>query len=153
MANFTDILNKPAESIEKPKVKPAGSYVAVVTGPHKQREVKGKDGTEYPVIAILVKTVQAMDDVDQAALAEAGGVGNSMNIDFFLTSADGTDNSWRLAEFLEFTLGIEKTGKSLAQMLSEIPGKQLIVTIKHEIFTNKQGEPEIAARIGSTAKA
>lgn len=152
MADFQSILNKPAASVEKPKPRPPGTYLCIVAGPHKQREVKGKDGTEFPVVDINLKTVQADKDVDMAQLAEAGGVGNTIQNTFFLLSADGTDNSWRLLDFLEHTLGIEKSGKSLAQMLAEIPGKECYATIKHEIFTNKQGEPEIAARLGSTAK-
>ena len=77
MANFTDILNKPAETVEKPKPRPVGTYLCIVDGPHKQRDVKGKDGTEYPVVGFTFKTMQAQEDVDQAALAEAGGVGNN----------------------------------------------------------------------------
>lgn len=148
MANFTDILNKPAESIEKPKPRPVGNYVCLVNGPHKQREINDK-----PVVDIVYKTLQAMEDVDQTALAEAGGVGNTLTQTFFLVTNDGNDNSWPLVNFLENHLGITKAGKSLAQMLSEIPGKQVIVTLKHEIYTDKaSGEPAIAVRVAGTAK-
>jgi hypothetical protein len=154
MANFTDILNKPAESVEKPKPRPVGTYLCIVDGPHKQRDVKGKDGTEYPVVGFTLKTMQAQDDVNQTELAEAGGVGNKMNHDFFLANAEGQVNDYPLVNFLENHLGIERTGKSIAQMLAEAPGKQVLATIKHEIYTDKaSGEPAIAARIGGIAKA
>src|SRR5882762_7394204 len=148
MANFTDILNKPAESIEKPKPRPPGTYLSIVNGPHKQKEVNDK-----PVISVSFKTMQAQEDVDQTLLAEAGGVGNTVTQDFFLTTNDGNDNSWGLLQFLENHLGIEKAGKSLAQMLAEAPGKQVLVNLKHEIYMDKKtGEPGMAVRVAGTAK-
>ena len=148
MTNFTDILNRPAETIERPKPRPPGTYLSIVTGPHKQREINDK-----PVIDITLKTAQAMEDVDQAQLAEAGGVGNSVVQTFFLVTNDGNENSWPLLNFLENHLGIEKAGKSLAQMLAEIPGKQVLATLKHEIYTDKNtGEPAVAVRVAGTAK-
>lgn len=148
MANFTDILNKPAESIEKPKPRPPGTYLCLVNGPHKQREINDK-----PVVDIVYKTAQAQADVDQAQLAESGGVGNSVTQTFFLVNNDGNENSWPLKNFLENHLGIESSGKSLAQMLAEAPGKQVLVTLKHEIYTDKaSGETAIAMRVAGTAK-
>lgn len=148
MANFTDILNKPAETIEKPKIRPPGTYLCIVNGPHKQKEVNDK-----PVISITFKTMQAQEDVDQTELAAAGGVGNTLVQDFFLTTNDGNDNSWGLLNFLENHLGIEKTGKSLAQMLAEAPGKQVLVSFAHEMYVDKKTqEPAIAGRVKGTAK-
>src|SRR4051812_21378179 len=148
MADFQSILNKPAESIEKPKPRPPGTYLCIVHGQYKQREINDK-----PIIEIPLKTMQAQEDVDQAQLTEAGGVGNIVTQTFWLLNNDGNDNSWPLVKFLENDLGIEKTGKTLAQMLSEAPGKQVLATLKHEIYTDKAtGEPAIAVRVGSTAK-
>jgi len=148
MASFVDILNKPAETIEKPKQRPPGTYLCIVNGPHKQREINDK-----PVVDIAFKTMQAQDDVDQSALAEAGGVGNTVTQSFFLTTNDGNDNSWGLLNFLENHLGIEKTGKSLAQMLAEAPGKQVLVNVAHEMYVDKKtNEPAIAIRVKNTAK-
>lgn len=145
---FASILNRPAESIEKPKPRPPGTYLCIVNGPHAQREIVDK-----PVIDIKLKTMQAQADVDQAQLAEAGGVGNTVVQTFFLVTNDGNDNSWPLKNFLENHLGIESTGKSLAQMLAEAPGKQVLATLKHEIYTDKaSGEPAIAVRVAGTAK-
>jgi len=153
MANFTDILNKPAEQIEKPKPRPVGTYLCVVNGPHKQREVKGKDGTEFPVVDVNLKAMQAQEDVDQSALAESGGVGFNIQNTFFLTNAEGNDNSWPLKNFLENHLGISSQGKSLAQMLSEAPGKQVLATVKHEMYVDKStNEPAVAMRLAGTAK-
>lgn len=148
MANFTDVLNRPAESIEKPKQRPPGTYLCIVNGPHKQKEVNDK-----PVVSIAFKAMQAQEDVDQAELAAAGGVGNTFTQDFFLTTNDGNDNSWGLLNFLESHLGIEKTGKSLAQMLAEAPGKQVLVNVVHEMYVDKKtNEPAIAVRVKGTAK-
>jgi len=148
VANFTDILNKPADSIEKPKPLPVGTYLCVINGPHKQREINDK-----PVIDITYKTVQAQPDVDAEALAASGGVGKFLTQTFFLTNNDGQVNDYPILAWMENALGIEKTGKSLAQMLSEIPGKQALVTVKHNIFVSKTtGEPDVAANVGGVAK-
>lgn len=146
MANFTDILNKPAEAIEKPKQRPPGTYLCIVNGPHKQKEVNDK-----PVVTIAYKSMQAQDDVDQTELAAAGGVGNTFTQDFFLITNDGNDNSWGLLKALE-DLGIEKAGKSLAQMLAEAPGKQVLVNVKHDMYVDKTGTPQVMARVKDTAK-
>ncbi len=148
MASFTDILNKPAESIEKPKQRPPGTYLCIVNGPHRQKEVNDK-----PVISLAYKTMQAQEDVNQEELAAAGGVGNTVVQDFFLVTNDGNDNSWGLLNTLENHLGIEKTGKSLAQMLAEAPGKQVLVNMKTEMYVDKKtGEPAMASRVAGTAK-
>ena len=148
MADFASILNTPAETITKPKPLPPGTYLSVIQGPHKQREVNDK-----PVVDITYKTAQAQADVDQAALAESGGVGRQVTQTFFLTNNDGAENTWPLLNFLENHLGIEKIGKSLSQMLAEIPGKQVLVTVKHNVYTDKNsGEPAVAANVAGTAK-
>lgn len=148
MTSFTDILNKPAEQIEKPKQRPPGTYLCVVNGPHKQKEVNDK-----PVVTLAYKAMQAQDDVDQEALAAAGGVGNTFTQDFFLTTNDGNDNSWGLVNTLENHLGIDKTGKTLAQMLAEAPGKQVLVNVAHEMYVDKKtNEPAVAVRVKGTAK-
>lgn len=148
MPDFASILNTPAESIEKPKPLPVGTYLSIVNGPHKQKEINDK-----PIVDIIFKTMQAQDDVDQTQLAESGGVGRQLTQSFWLTNNDGGEQTWPLKNFLENTLGIESKGKSLAQMLAEAPGKQCLVTVKHAIYTDKAtGEPAIAANVGGTAK-
>lgn len=148
MPDFASILNTPAESVEKPKPLPPGTYLSIIQGPHKQREVNDK-----PVIDIVYKTAQAQEDVDQAELAASGGVGRQISQTFFLTNNEGAENTWPLLSFLENSLGIEKTGKSLAQMLAEIPGKQVLVTVKHNVYNDKKtGEMAVAANVAGTAK-
>lgn len=149
MVDFASILNKPAESIKKPPPMPVGTYLCMVNGPHKQKEVNDK-----PIIEIPMKTIQAQPDVtDLEALALCGGMGKIISNDFWMVDNDGNASDWALLKFLEHTLGIEKTGKSLSQMLSESPGKQCLVNVQHRIYTDKNNEPAIAVRIGGTAKA
>lgn len=148
MANFIDILSKPAEKIERPKSRPPGSYLCIVNGPHRTKKVNDK-----LVVSIVFKTMQAMEDVDQAELAAAGGVGNTLTQDYFLTTNDGNDNSWGLLQFLEDHLGIEKAGKSLGQMLAEAPGKQVLVNTAQEMYIDKKtNEPRTIVRVKGTAK-
>lgn len=147
MANFTDILNKPAEEVKKLPPMPVGNYICIVAGPHGTKEVNDK-----PVISIKLKTMQATEEVDQAALSEAGGLGKILMNDFFLVNNEGNENDWPLVNFLENTLGISKAGKTTGQMLAEAPGKQCLATVKHETYVDKNGEAQIVARIAGTAK-
>lgn len=144
MPSFTDILNKPAASVEKPKPYPVGTYLCLVDGPAEPREVNDK-----PVIDFKLKPLQAQPDVDQAALASMGGLGRPSRHTIFLTSQDGTPAEWPLRRFLEEHLGIECGSKTLMEMLAEAPGKQVYVTIKH---TPSKDGTEIYANVAGTAK-
>lgn len=155
MVDFTSILDKPVDQIEKPKPRPIGTYLGTVVGMPKQvtRVVQGE---EVPILSFSVKLVQAQEDVDQEDLQAHGDLSTwpPMQREFWLNSPEA---EWALRQFLTNTLDIEPgppgKAKKLGQMVAEAPGKQLIVTLKHRPFTNKQGEAEIATDIGGTAKA
>lgn len=144
MPSFTEILNKPAAQVEKPKPYPVGEYLCIVDGPFQEREVNGT-----PIVRWKLKPIQPMQSVDQSALAAAGGLGRPMYHDFWMLSSDGQPNDYPLIRFLEEHLGIERGDKSIAQMAAEAPGKQCIVTIKHTV--SKDGT-EIYGNVASTAK-
>ncbi len=150
MVDFTSILNKPAEAVEKPKPKPIGSYQAVVTGMPAQRTVSTKDG-DRAVIRFTYKLISAADDVDQDQLSEVADISTwpPLNHDVWI---DGDGGDFQLVSHLENVLKIDKSGKSIGEMLAEAPGAQLLVTVKHRPFT-RQGatEPEIATEVGSVA--
>lgn len=150
--NFTSILDKPADAIEAPKPLAVGNYLGIITAPHTEKKV-GANETLF--CSWPVKFVQPQADVDVAALTES------------LTSKDGTVKplgdvkmNWDMAltensahivvDWLENVLGIDKTGKTLRQMLAETVGKQMICTVKHGM--TKGQNPRVFASISDTAK-
>jgi len=124
-ANFTDILNTPMGNIEKPKPRPVGTYIGVVT---KAPEIK-KIGQKETLAAIFdVKVISPGPDIDASELAAAGGIGERhLRVTQFLTE----DALWRLKNFL-LALGIEDDARStIGQLLSQVPGRQAMFKIKH----------------------
>lgn len=150
--NFMDILDKPADSIEAPKPLAVGTYLGIISAPHSEKEV-GANKTKF--VSWPVKLIQPQSDVDVAALNESltskdGTVKSlsevKMNYDMALT-----DNSAHIVlDWLENTLGIDKSGKTMRQMLAETVGKQMLVTVKHGM--TKGNNPRVFASIDSTAK-
>lgn len=151
-ANFTSILDKPAELLEAPKPVPVGTYLSIISGPG----VMDKVGTnQTDICKFPVKLMQPQDDVDVTALNEAlsskDGTTRSLGDvkltwDMFLTDASAVI----VRDQLINVLGIEPTGKTLRQMLAEAVGKQMYVTIKHGL--TKGDNPRVFATIGDVAK-
>jgi len=150
--NFTSILDKPAESLEAPKPIPVGTYLALISVPETYSKV-GANQTD--MVSWPVKLIQPQADVDLAALNEAlsskDGTTKSLGdikqkLEQFLTE----NSAFMVRDFLKNTLGIDDTGKSLRQMISEALGKQMIVTIKHGL--TKGDNPRVFAQISDTAK-
>lgn len=154
MVDFTDVLSKKAVDVEKPKPRPTGNYVAAIAGMPKQKKITVQ-GEEKPIISFACKIQYAMDDVDKEDLEAAGDPTSWMAFDkdVWLDTAEG---EWALTHFLTKTLGIDpgegKNAKSLGEMCAESPGRQLIITLAHRPYTNKEGEAEIGTRIAGTAK-
>lgn len=148
MANFAEILNKPADEIKEPPPLPVGTYLSIVDGPHTERDFNGT-----PVIDFKLKILQPMQDVqDMEGFAAAGGPGRPIRHTIWLQSNDGQDTSYQLVRFLEEHLAIEKSGKALREMLAEAPGRQVAVAIKHTVQTKEGQAPKVFANVASTAR-
>lgn len=151
-ADFTSILSKPAAAVEKPKPKPAGTYLSTVAGMPAQREVTFNGETNL-VMNFKLKVMAPMQDVSQDALADPG-VGELMtwppfNKDFWVGTPEG---EYAFKAFLTDHLGIEPGDKTLGEMVAEAPGRQVLVTLIHKPYTDKTtGQPEIATNAGATA--
>lgn len=139
-ANMAAILDRPADTFERPKPLPVGQYLTTVVGQPRQ-DVSEKKQT--PFVEYTLKLMQAYDDVDQEALTEAGGIGDrTMKITFYLTEA----SAYRLKEFLEHC-GVDIDGKKLSQAIGEAAGCQVVIKIKHT--ASDDGE-QIYANIART---
>lgn len=152
-ADFTDILSKKPSQIEKPRPKPTGTYISVIQGMPKQKTVTVQ-GEERKILSFSCKVMAAASDVDQELLSESGDLSSWMpfNKDIWIDTPEG---EYQLRQFLNNTLAIEagegKNEKSLGEQCTEAPGKQLLITLKHRPFMNKEQQPEIATEIGATA--
>lgn len=144
MSSFEDILNKPTEDVQAPPVLPQGPYHTIVVGLPERGESREK---KTPSLTFKHKIVSHLDGVDEEALAliEGGVIGKEMKNTFYITE----NSAFMLKDFL-FHCGIELEGKTMAQALDEVPNKEVIIFIKHDMI----GEGEAArtiAKIGRTA--
>lgn len=126
MVTFGSILDKPSTSIERPKPLPQGNYVCILKGLPK--EGKAKTGTEYYEFAPEIQ--QPLEDVSSTDIEVYGSVvGKTIpRCTFYITE----DSIWRLKKFLVDDLELEEEEKSLRQLVSESPGKQLVCTVRHK---------------------
>lgn len=126
MASFEDILSQKVDEIKAPPTIPAGTYIAVVTGPPVQGEQQNENKT--PFLEFKFNLLQPMDDVDREKLNAIGGIaGKSGKMKFFMTE----DSMWRLDNFLFKHLGIE-LGKSRKEAVAESNGRQVLLSYKEQ---------------------
>lgn len=144
MANFADVLNKPAAEVEKPKPYPVGTYHCLVDGPAAIEKV-GKKQTDAAIFKY--KILAPGPDVDPSALAEIPGgmAGKQLRHTMWLTE----DSLYRLTQLLEDHMGIDKAGKTVGEMLAEAPGRQLMVTVGHRPSEDGQ---TLYSEVKSTAR-
>jgi hypothetical protein len=143
MTSFEEILARTSNEVERPKPYPVGTYLCMVDGPAQFGKV-GQNQTD--VIDFNLKINQPIEDVDQQAVADMGGVaGKRTRVRFFLTEAA----IWRLDDFLINHLGIDDAGISTKERIAMAPGRPVLATIKHR--TSPDGA-QVFAEVGSTAK-
>ena len=149
MVDFTSILDKPLDSVEKPQPKPTGTYQAAVNGMPEMKTVNTKNG-EKAVLAFSVKLISPLKDVDTDRLKAAGDLSDWLPFskDFWVGTPEG---DFALKRFLSEVLQVETAGKSYREALAEAPGRQFAVEVKHRPYTNRDGQPDIASELGNTA--
>ena len=141
--NFSDLLDKPLDEVERPKPLPQGSYLCVVKGLPRQDKSRQK---QTPFLEFLLQPVQALEDVDQDELEEMGGLENkTIKATYYITE----DAMWRLKKFFE-DCGIETAGKTSMQSAEETVNKSVIAVLRHEA---SQDGTAVFARIADTALA
>jgi hypothetical protein len=138
--NFSSILDKPVDAeANRPKPLPVGTYTCIVDGIPRHDLSKQK---QTPFVEFQLKPVSPGPDVDQEALAAAGGLKN-LRTTFYTTE----EAIFRLDQFLE-NLGIEK-GMSRKEAISQAPGRQVLATVTHRA---SQDGTAIFAEVNSTAR-
>lgn len=143
---FSSILDRQLPTkVERPSPPPIGHYLAMVKGQY----VEGKSSQkETPFIQFNMQLLQSAEDVDEDALKvflKGRPLSDITLQNTFYATADG--NMWRLEKFLLEDLKI-KGGVSMIQALSLAPGRQCLITVKHE---SSQDNTTAFARITGTA--
>lgn len=132
MAQFADILDKPATEIDRPKPLPVGTYLWTIQGMPRYDKSKEK---QTPFYEFTVKCSGAADDVDEEALNEWATRANgekrklteyTTKLTFYITE----DSLYRLQEFLSHC-GLDGEGKSTRQLIDETPNAQFLGVITH----------------------
>jgi hypothetical protein len=122
--NFESILSKPMSAVERPKPRPVGTYIGMVTAPPKIEKI-GKNQTLAAIFE--VKLLSPGPDIDASALQEAGGMGTrALRVTQFLTE----DALYRTKEFLN-ALGVDVDSMSVGEALSQAASRQALFKIKH----------------------
>ena len=147
--SFASVLDRPSDSIERPRPLPVGTYLWATKDQPKQD--KAKTGTEYVEFTCI--PLQAGEDVDAEALQECltnkatGEVkplgSKTRRLTFYLTE----DSIYRLNDFLTH-LGVEAGSTTLRQRLSMSPGCQFLGSVIHK---PSQDGTAIFDNIGNTA--
>lgn len=144
MTDFTALLEKPMDDIEKPKPLPVGSYLATI-GQHKFDKAKNEKQTPYVSFPLML--AEPLPDVDAEALAASLGKKQlsevNMKVDMYLTD----DAAWRLKDMLEHA-GVEG-GLPLGEAIQQAVGRQLVVVIGHTI--SKKDASVVYANVDGTA--
>jgi hypothetical protein len=146
VASFEEILNRKSSEIRPPQAYPVGSYHCLIDGPPTPGKSSQKQ-TDY--LRFKFKILSSLGDVDAAQAAEAQVIGKAIESDYYITDAA----AYRLKEMLVDHLGIEDFAgtpqeKGLKELISEAPGRQLVVKLKHEL---SQDGKRVFHRVDSTA--
>lgn len=118
--DFRALLSKPADSIERPKALPAGTFLGAVTKYEygKSREKK------TPYVRYTIQLHGAGPDVDPDDVTEVDFSKKTLKKDYYLTD----DAEYRVKELWE-SCGIDGTGRSLGEILPDIVGCSVMMDV------------------------
>lgn len=125
MVDFSQILSKPADAVEKPKPLPTGHYTCLVMG---VPEVKALGQNETPAAIVQLRPLAPDSDVNQEALIAQGGIKENTRLRVTLFLSD--DAQWRFIDFCK-NCGIDPAGKTLKELLDQLPNRQIKAQVGH----------------------
>jgi hypothetical protein len=140
---FESILDTPADSVERPKPLPVGTYDCIVRGQYEEGQSSQK---KTPLVRFTYAFQSAGPDVDEeeleSMLTNKDGEKQSLSErtikDTYYTTPDAL---FRLTDALE-AMGIDLEGKSIRVALSETPNCSIRVQIGHR--TSEDGQQVFA---------
>jgi hypothetical protein len=130
--DFSALLSTPMDDIKRPPPLPAGNYLGRVT----KYEFLESTEKKTPFVRYSVSVESAGSDIDPADLTDIDLSKKQLRSDFYLTP----DALYRLTEFLE-GLGIEKTGRTLAEAIPEAIGISVAFTVTQRMNTRDPKSP------------
>jgi hypothetical protein len=148
--DFSAILGKQVGNAPEPKPLPSGTYTAIISELPKPVERKTKEGPKG-VVSVHFAIQEAMDDVDQDLLAEAGGLRKSdgtaktMKMDFWLT-----ENSLFILDRFMASAGFDKeSGKTYTEAFEDLVNREVTLAVEQRSYTNQGGQEVIVADVKS----
>ena len=142
--NFASILEEAPTEIIRPPVLPIGTYLCTVG----QWEPGESSKKKTPFIKFPLKPIAAMEDVDEEALAEAGGIdGRTLSTTFYITP----DAVVMLDEFHA------NCGLDISQPLSrklrndEVVNSQVLAVVTHRV--DEADPTRVFTEVRRTARA
>jgi hypothetical protein len=140
MANFSELLKKPAFEAKKPAALPVGDYTGIVTA--KELGTVERTGNSYVRYFVqLTEYPDGMDEADKTVDLSK----RKLRRDFYLTD----DALYRLDEFLR-SCRVHGEGKMYEDLLDEVIGMIVIAQVKQ--YMNKTTN-EVQNEIGNLAGA
>ena len=140
--NISDILNRPADQIDRPAPLPKGSYIMQVQGLPSYGKSSKK---QTPFAEFVLKPLQALEDVSEDELQEwatkADGSAKSLQdgqikATFYLTE----DSAFRAVDFCKHCgIDIVDEEMTLQQGFERLQGCQVGVHVKHTPFQSGDG--------------
>ena len=130
--DFSSILNVKASEVEAPAQFPVGSYTMTVVG----NAMGTSEKKNTPYIEFELKVVCPMEDVDQAEYAKVKDPQTrSLKTKFFLTP----DSLFRLKQFAEACGADVASERTMAEIIPELTGAEVIGIIKKELAQDGSG--------------
>ena len=120
MVDFANLLKKPADTIEKPKPLPAGTYHGMISK-YEFGESKEKK-TPYCRVSLAIHRGGA--DVEPDMLTGVDLAKKQLRRDYYLTD----DAMYRIKELIE-SCGVDATGRTMGELIPELVNKPVIISV------------------------
>lgn len=143
--NFKELLSTPVTSAERPKPRPAGQYMGVISA-FKFDESRQQ---KTPFVRLSLKSVQpgqgiTADEATFKRLEEAGGCDKwSVSKDYYLTE----DAKYRLRELME-SCKLRVEGRSFMEVIPELVNQPVVFDVTEESFERKDDTTGVGNRVG-----
>lgn len=132
MVDFRELLSKPADSFERPKPLPPGTYHGTIIN----REFGESQQKKTPYCRFMVRVTSADESIPPDQLTDIK-LPREMRRDYYLTD----DATYRLREFLE-SCGINLEGRSLGECVEDALQQPVLIEVQQRNDT-RDGQVQV----------